>query len=293
VSKTVASSSSSSHTLVNKPHLDTPAIVNQADQPVSFFQVKEIWRYRDLLYFLTWRDVKVRYKQAAMGAAWAVLQPVGMMLIFAVFFGVFVGVPTDGIPHTLFFYCGLMPWMFFSNALSTGSVSLLGSSNLLTKVYFPRLIVPIATVAALLIDLLITCFILISLGLYYGFVWSWNLVMFPLMIILTVVLSLGFSIWLSGLTVRYRDIRHALPFVLQLWMFLTPIIYPLSVVPEKWRLFMYANPMTGIVEAMRASLRGYPFNWTAITFSVVIALLMLPVSIRVFQRVQNSFADII
>lgn len=278
---------------MNQPHLDTPVIVNQADRQISFTQVKEIWLYRDLLYFLTWRDVKVRYKQAAMGAAWAVLQPVGMMLIFAIFFGAFVGVPTDGMPHTLFFYCGLMPWMFFANALSTGSVSLLGSSNLITKVYFPRLIVPIAAVAALLIDLLITCLILISLALYYGFVWSWNLVMFPLMIILTVLLSLSFSVWLSGLTVKYRDIRHALPFVLQLWMFLTPIIYPLSVVPEEWRVAMYANPMTGIVEAMRASLRGQPFNWTAITFSVVIAVLMLPISIRVFQRVQNSFADII
>jgi lipopolysaccharide transport system permease protein len=293
VSKTVATSSSSAHTLDNQPHLDTPVIVNQADRPLSFTQVKEIWMYRDLLYFLTWRDVKVRYKQAAMGAAWAVLQPVGMMLIFAIFFGAFVGVPTDGMPHTLFFYCGLMPWMFFANALSTGSVSLLSSSNLITKVYFPRLIVPIAAVAALLIDLFITCLILISLGLYYGVVWSWNLVMFPLMIVLTVLLSLSFSVWLSGITVKYRDIRHALPFVLQLWMFLTPIIYPLSVVPEDWRVAMYANPMTGIVEAMRASLRGQPFNWTAIIFSVAIAVLMLPISIRVFQRVQNSFADII
>ena len=272
---------------------NAPAIINQADRPLSSQQIKEIWAYRDLLYFLTWRDVKVRYKQAAMGAAWAVIQPLGMMLVFAVFFGIFVGVPTEGMPHTLFFYCGLMPWMFFAAAVSAGSVSLLGSSNLLTKVYFPRLIVPVAAVAALLIDLLITTFILLSLALYYGFVWSWQLLMFPLMLVLTIWLALDFSIWLSGLTVKYRDIRHALPFVLQLWMFVTPIIYPLSVVPEKWRLVMYLNPMTGIVEAVRASLQGREFNWLAILFSLVIALLMLPFALRAFQRVENTFADVV
>ncbi len=279
---------------VSTPDLaDRPVIINQADRPLSVLDIRQIWAYRDLLYFLTWRDVKVRYKQAAMGAAWAVIQPVGMMLTFALFFGVFVGVPTDGMPHILFFYCGLMPWMFFASALSVGSSSLLGSSNLVTKVYFPRLVVPVAAVGALLIDLLITSFILLGLALYYGFVWSSKLLMFPLMLILTVVLSLGFGIWLSGLTVKYRDIRHALPFVLQLWMFLTPIIYPLSIVPERFWLLMYANPMTGIVEAVRASLRGDEFNWIAISFSVGIALLMLPLSIRVFQRVENSFADLI
>lgn len=268
-------------------------IINQADRPLSSQQIKEIWAYRDLLYFLTWRDVKVRYKQAAMGAAWAVIQPLGMMLVFAVFFGIFVGVPTEGMPHTLFFYCGLMPWMFFAAAVSAGSVSLLGSSNLLTKVYFPRLIVPVAAVAALLIDLVITTFILLSLAFYYGFVWSWHLLMFPLMLVLTIWLALDFSIWLSGLTVKYRDIRHALPFVLQLWMFVTPIIYPLSVVPEKWRLIMYLNPMTGIVEAIRASLQGHEFNWFAILFSVVIALLLLPLALHSFQRVENTFADFV
>ncbi|HET8670649.1 MAG TPA: ABC transporter permease [Candidatus Saccharimonadales bacterium] len=278
----------------NKGHLAAASvIINQADRPLSSQQIKEIWAYRDLLYFLTWRDVKVRYKQAAMGAAWAVIQPLGMMLVFAVFFGIFVGVPTEGMPHTLFFYCGLMPWMFFAAAVSAGSVSLLGSSNLLTKVYFPRLIVPVAAVAALLIDLVITTFILLSLAFYYGFVWSWHLLMFPLMLVLTIWLALDFSIWLSGLTVKYRDIRHALPFVLQLWMFVTPIIYPLSVVPEKWRLIMYLNPMTGIVEAIRASLQGHEFNWFAILFSVVIALLLLPLALHSFQRVENTFADFV
>jgi homopolymeric O-antigen transport system permease protein len=280
--------------LNTKSHLaDVPPIINQADRPLSSQHLKEIWAYRDLLYFLTWRDVKVRYKQAAMGAAWAVIQPLGMMLVFAVFFGIFVGVPTEGMPHTLFFYCGLMPWMFFAAAISAGSVSLLGSSNLITKVYFPRLIVPVAAIAALLMDLLITIFILIGLALHYGFVWSWHLLMFPPMIVLTIWLALDFGIWLSGLTVKYRDIRHALPFVLQLWMFVTPIIYPLSVVPEKWRLVMYLNPMTGIVEAMRASLQSREFNWLAISFSVGIALIMLPLALRAFQRVENTFADVI
>ncbi len=270
-----------------------PLIVNQSDKPLAVLDVREIWAYRDLLYFLTWRDIKVRYKQAAMGAAWAIIQPVGMMLIFAVFFGIFIGMPTDGISFTLFFYCGLVPWMFFSGAISAGCVSLLNSSNLITKVYFPRLIVPAASVGALLIDLLITCAILFGLALYFGMVWSWHLLVFPVMILLTILLAVDLSIWLAALTVKYRDIRHALPFVLQLWMFLTPIVYPLSVVPEKWRWVMYLNPLTGIVEGIRSSLTGHELNWIAISFSVGITILSLRFSIRAFQRIEKSFADLI
>jgi lipopolysaccharide transport system permease protein len=270
-----------------------PITVNQSDKPLAGLDVGEIWAYRDLLYFLTWRDIKVRYKQAAMGAAWAIIQPLGMMLIFAVFFGIFMKVPTEGISFALFFYCGLVPWTFFSGAISAGSVSLLNSSNLVTKVYFPRLIVPMAAVGALFIDLSITCAILIGLALYFGITWSWGLLALPVMIALTIFLAVDFSICLAALTVRYRDIRHALPFVFQLWMFLTPIVYPLSVVPEKWRWLMYLNPLTGIVEGMRASLTGRTFNWMAISFSVCIALLTLPCSIRVFQRVEKTFADFI
>jgi len=271
----------------------TPLIVNQADRPLGGLDIPGIWAYRDLLFFLTWRDIKVRYKQAAMGAAWAIIQPLGMMLVFAVFFGTFIGVPTEGTPYTLFFYCGLAPWMFFNGAITAGSVSLLNSSNLVTKVYFPRLIVPTAAVGALLIDLLITFVILIGLAAYFGMVWSWSLLILPAMIALTILLALDFSIWLSALTVKYRDVRHALPFVLQVWMFLTPIVYPLSVVPQKWRWAMYLNPLTGIVEGIRSSLTGRSFNWTGISFSIGIAVFAMPFSVRAFQRIEKSFADLI
>jgi lipopolysaccharide transport system permease protein len=216
-----------------------------------------------------------------------------MMLIFAVFFGIFIGVPTDGIPYTLFFYCGLVPWMFFSAAVSAGSVSLLNSSNLVTKVYFPRLIIPTASVGALLIDLAITAALLIGLALYFGIFWSWNLLVFPVAFLLTILLAVDLSIWLSALTVRYRDVRHALPFVLQLWMFLTPIVYPLSVVPERVRWLLYLNPLTGIVEGIRSALTGRPLNTIALGFSVVVTIVTLQLSIRAFQRIEKSFADLI
>jgi lipopolysaccharide transport system permease protein len=268
-------------------------IVNDADRPASVINLRHLWRYRDLLYFLIWRDIKVRYKQAAMGAMWAIIQPLGMVLVFAVFFGVVIRVPTDGMPYTLFFYCGLMPWVFFSTAVSAGSVSLINSSNLITKVYFPRLIVPAASVGALFIDLVITCAILLGLAIYYGIYWSSFVLMFPVMLGLAVMLALDLAVWLSALTVKYRDIRHALPFVLQLWMFATPIIYPVSMISEKWRWLMYLNPLTGIVEGIRSSLTGRPFNWVAIAFSVGITLFTIPLAIKAFQRIEKSFADLI
>jgi lipopolysaccharide transport system permease protein len=268
-------------------------LINDSQQSLGVIDLREIWTYRDLLFFLTWRDIKVRYKQAAMGAAWAIIQPLGLMLIFAVFFGVFMGLSTDGMPHTLFFYSALAPWMFFSGAVSSGSVSLIQNSNLITKVYFPRVLVPAAAVGGLLVDLLITCAILIGLSVFYRMPWTWELLMFPAMILLTILLALDFSIWLAALTVKYRDIRHALPFVLQMWMFLTPTIYPLSVVPAKWRWLMYINPFTGVAEGIRSSLSGNKFNWTAISVSVAIALIMLPCSLHVFRRIEKSFADLI
>jgi homopolymeric O-antigen transport system permease protein len=267
--------------------------VNDSRQSLSGFDIREIWACRDLLYFLTWRDIKVRYKQTAMGAAWAIIQPLFMMLIFAVFFGIFIGVPTDGMPFMLFFYCGLMPWMFFSSAVSTSSVSLVGSSNLITKVYFPRVIVPAAAVGALLVDLLITFAILIGLGLYYGMHTGWHLLLLPAFILMTVLLAFDFGVWLSALTVKYRDIRHALPFVLQIWMFLTPIVYPLSIVPEKWRWLMYLNPLTGIVEGIRSAFSGRSLNWTAVSSTSLIMMVMLVSSIYTFRRIEKSFADLI
>jgi lipopolysaccharide transport system permease protein len=270
-----------------------PVIVNEAGVQQASLSLREIWASRELLYFLTWRDIKVRYKQTAMGAAWAIIQPVFMMLTFAVFFGFLIGIRTDGMPFLLFFYCGIMPWTFFSAAINAGMGSLIGSSGLITKVYFPRIIVPAAAVGALLIDLAITLVILLGLGFYYGIHLSWNLAMFPVLLLMTLGLSFEFGIWLSALTVKYRDIRHALPFVLQLWMFWTPIVYPLSIVPHKWRWVMYLNPLTGIVEGFRAVFTGQPFNWAAIGVTTLALVVMLFLSLETFRRTEKSFADLI
>jgi lipopolysaccharide transport system permease protein len=270
-----------------------PVIVNEAGVQQASLSLREIWASRELLYFLTWRDIKVRYKQTAMGAAWAIIQPVFMMLTFAVFFGFLIGIWTDGMPFLLFFYCGIMPWTFFSAAINAGMGSLIGSSGLITKVYFPRIIVPAAAVGALLIDLAITLVILLGLGFYYGIHLSWNLAMFPVLLLMTLGLSFEFGIWLSALTVKYRDIRHALPFVLQLWMFWTPIVYPLSIVPHKWRWVMYLNPLTGIVEGFRAVFTGQPFNWAAIGVTTLALVVMLFLSLETFRRTEKSFADLI
>jgi lipopolysaccharide transport system permease protein len=272
---------------------EKPVVLNDAQASVLKIGLAELWQYRELLIFLTWRDIKVRYKQTAMGAAWAIIQPLFLMLTFAVFFGVFIGVPTDGMPHMIFFYCGLMPWTFFSGAVSMASMSLVSSSNLITKVYFPRLIVPIASVGSGLVDLAITCAILIALALFYRMPLSAAMLVFPVFVFQTVILSASLGLWLSGLTVKYRDVRHALPFVLQLWMFLTPIMYPLSVVPQNFRWLMYINPLTGVAEGIRAAVSGHPFNWAAITISWAITLTLLTISISAFRRLETSFADLI
>jgi lipopolysaccharide transport system permease protein len=270
-----------------------PVIVNESQDTLASLNLREIWAARELLYFLTWRDIKVRYKQTAMGAAWAIIQPVLMMITFAIFFGLLLGVRTDGMPFLLFFYCGIMPWTFFSGAMTAGSGSLVGSANLITKVYFPRVIVPAAAVAALLIDLAITLVILIGLGLCYGIPLTWNLAMLPVLLLMTVVLALEFGVWLSALTVKYRDIRHALPFVVQLWMFFTPIVYPLSLIPGKWRWLMYINPLTGIVEGLRAIFTAQPFNLAGLGITTAVIVVMFILSVYTFRRIEKSFADLI
>lgn len=277
-----------------EPHIpERPVVLNEADSTHAAFNLRDIWAYRELLYFLTWRDIKVRYKQTAIGATWAIIQPLLIVLVFAVFFGIFMGVPTDDMPFIIFFYCAMLPYMFFSTALSLSSGSLINSSNLITKIYFPRAIIPIASVAAGLIDLLITTAILVAMLPLYGARPTKGFLMLPVMLLVTLCLSMSFGILLSALTVKYRDIRHALPFVLQMWMYVTPIVYPLTVVPEKWRWLMYFNPLTGVVEGIRSAVWGRPFNWAAIAFSFAITILTLIVSAFAFRRVENSFADLI
>ena len=272
---------------------EQPVVANDADAVLASFRLRDLWAYRELMLFLTWRDIKVRYKQTVMGAAWAIIQPLFIVIVFAVFFGLLVGVPTEGMPFVVFYFCGLLPWTFFSNAVMQSSMSLVNNANLITKVYFPRTIIPAAAVGSGLVDLLISCVILIGLAVYYKLGVTPAALMLPALVGLTVLLALALGMWLAALTVKYRDVRHALPFVLQIWMFITPIIYPLEVVPEKWRWLMFLNPLTGIVEGLRACLTGRGFDWPALSISAFVTLAALFAAAYAFQRIERSFADLI
>jgi lipopolysaccharide transport system permease protein len=256
-------------------------------------QLRDLWVYRELLYFLIWRDVKVRYKQTALGVAWAIIQPLFTMIIFTLFFGRLAGVPSDNIPYPVFAYAGLLPWTFFSNAITNSGNSLVGSANLITKVYFPRMIIPAAAVGAGLVDLAISFLILIPLMIYYKISVTWNILMFPAVVLLTALLALAVGMWLSALNVKYRDVRFALPFIVQLWMFVSPVIYPTSFLPPRFRWILSLNPLTGVIEGYRSALLGRFFNWSALAIATVITLAVLVYSSFAFRRMEKEFADII
>lgn len=255
--------------------------------------LRDLWASRELLYFLMWRDIKVRYKQTVLGAAWAVIQPLVTMIIFTYFFGRLARVPTEGIPFPVFFYTGLLLWTFFSNGVMNGANSLIGNSNLITKVYFPRLIIPSAAVGAGLLDFAIASVLLIGLLMYYGFSTNLTYLMVLPLIVITTLLALGVGIWFSALNVKYRDVRHALPFVIQIWMFLSPIIYPSSLVPEEWRWLLALNPLTGLIESFRASLFGQELPWLTLGYSTVFTVLMLIYAAYTFRRMERAFAEFI
>ncbi|MGB9181014.1 MAG: ABC transporter permease [Pyrinomonadaceae bacterium] len=282
-----------------KPHNlflhEKPFIVIEPTRNWVALRLGDLWANRELLYFLTWRDVKVRYKQTALGVAWAIIQPLFTMIIFTLFFGKLAGIEaqTGGIPYPIFAYAGLLPWTFFSNALSSSGNSLVGSANLITKVYFPRMIIPGAAVAAGLVDFAVAFLILIALMFYYGVALSLNILMLFPLVLLTALLALGMGMWLSALNVKYRDVRFALPFLIQLWMFVSPVIYPSTFLPAKWRWLLMLNPLTGIIEGFRSCLFGRAFDWTALAISTFIALVLLVYSSYSFRRMEKSFADIV
>lgn len=253
----------------------------------------DVWAYRELLYFFVWRDVKVRYKQTAFGVAWAVIQPLFTMLIFTLFFGKLAGMPSDGIPYAVFAYSGLLPWTFFANAVTNGGNSLVGNQNLLTKVYFPRMIIPAATVAAGLVDFAIAFVLLAGLMAWYAVVPTWSILMIPLLTLLTCLLALGVAMAVSALNVMFRDVRYVLPFGIQLWMFLSPIIYPPTIVPERWRWALALNPLSGIIGNYRSALFGRPFDWTALAVTAVVTFGILICSAYYFRRMESRFADIV
>lgn len=274
---------------------EEPLVVIEPKRSSLGPELREIWSHRELLYFLMWRDVKVRYKQTALGVIWVVLQPLVMMLLFTLFFGRLAGIKSDdGVPYALFAYAGLLPWTFFAAAATVGGNSLTNSASLITKVYFPRLIVPLAAVGAALLDLAISFCVLAALMIYWGIGWGRSLLMLPALILLVAALALGTGMLMAALNVKYRDVRIALPFALQVWFFASPIIYPTSMVPERWRWLMALNPMSGIVEGFRAALYGRKeFDWASLAASAVIALLLLTCAVFTFRRMERGFADIV
>ena len=272
---------------------DEPLFVVEPRKSRQLVNLKDLWAYRELLYFLVWRDVKIRYKQTFLGALWAIIQPLLTMLIFTQIFSRVAKIDSDGIPYPVFAYAALLPWTFFANAIATSGNSVVSNSNLITKVYFPRLIVPIAAVCAGLVDLAVAFPMLVVLMFYYQIGLTLNVLLLVPLVLLTTLLAIAVGLYLSALNVKYRDVKFAIPFMVQIWMYVSPIAYPTSVVPAKWRVLYSLNPIVGIVDGYRSALFGNPFNWQAIAISVVITLVLLVYGLLQFRKVESSFADII
>jgi lipopolysaccharide transport system permease protein len=271
-----------------------PTFRNEASRGWRVLNFREIWQYNELLYFFAWRDIKIRYKQTALGAAWAIIQPFMTMVVFSLFFGKLANMPSDGFPYPLFAFAALVPWTFFANGLVESSNSLVSNSNLIKKVYFPRLIVPISAVIAGGVDFVIAFVVLIAMMLFYGIVPTVNIVWLPLLVLLTFGVALGVGLWLSALNVQYRDVRYTVPFITQFWLFSTPIAYPSSLLSEPWRTVFALNPMVGVVEGFRWALLG---TQTApspmIAVSALVTLLLLVGGAFYFRRMEQTFADVI
>jgi lipopolysaccharide transport system permease protein len=253
----------------------------------------ELWHYRELLYFLTLRDIKVRYKQTLMGVAWVIIQPLTTVLIFTLVFNRFVRLDTGSLPYPLFALSGLLLWLFFANAVTNSTHSLVSNANLITKVYFPRMFIPAASVAVGLVDLSVAFLLLIVLGFYYGVALTLNILILPLFVAMMAFMALGVGLLSAAVTVKYRDLRHALPFIIQLWMFASPVIYPTSIVPQRWKWLVILNPVAGIIEGFRASLTGGPFDWIHISVSAVTTMAVLLCSVYIFRRFEDTFADVV
>ena len=257
-------------------------------------QLRELWDYRELLYFLIWRDIKVRYKQTALGASWAIIQPLFTMLVFSLFFGKLAKVPSDGVPYPLFSFTALVPWTFFAQGLSQSSDSLVGSSNLIKKIYFPRLAIPIGTVCAGMVDFGIAFFVLLILCASYHVYPNAHILYLPAFVLLALITALGVGLWLSAFNVKYRDVKYVVPFLTQVWMFATPIAYPSSMLSAKWRVVYGLNPMAGVVEAFRWALLGTKTAPGAmILVSYFAAITILIAGAYYFRRMEKTFADVV
>jgi len=273
---------------------DEPLVTIQPGKSWAALDLRELWAYRELLYFLMWRDVKVRYKQAALGLAWVVMQPLLTTLILTVFLGMLARVPSDDVPYMLFVFVGLLPWSFFSSAVTNGSNSLVGSAHLITKVYFPRAVIPAAAVGARFVDFAVSAVILAGLMVYYRVQpTAAALLAVPALLALTALLALACGMITSALNVKYRDVGVAMPVVVQLWMYVSPVLYPSKLVPEGWRWVYALNPLVGIIENFRAAVFGGPFDWRALSISAAYTAALLVCASYLFRRVEREFADVI
>jgi len=260
----------------------------------SLKDIKEIWQYKELLYFFTWRDLKVRYKQTAIGALWAIFQPFMAMVVFSVFFGELARIPSDGVPYPIFVYTGLLFWQFFSSSLSAVSGSLISNQAIVTKVYFPRLILPLAVITTDLVDFCVASVVLVGLMFYYGFLPHLiGIIIIPLLLVITFFAALGGGLFLASINVKYRDVRYILPYFLQMLLFVTPVIYPSSIA-GKYAWILAINPMTGVIKAARATILGTePVNWLLLTLSFVAVFILLAIGVVMFKKMERYFADII
>ena len=257
--------------------------------------LRAVWSYRELLFFLVWRELKIRYKQAALGAAWAVIQPILAVLIFTLVFGLFAKIPSDGVPYPVFAFAAMVPWTYFAEAFRRGSVGLVEDSELIRKIYFPRLVLPIAATVAPLVDFLLSFVVLLALMAWYGMMPTLNVVFLPLFLLLAMGLAFASGLWLGPINVRFRDVKHVLPFAIQVWMYASPVVYPISMVPEKWKVAYSLNPMVGVIEGFRWALLGKSAapDLLAVSISTGIVLIAIAVGLVYFSKAEKTFADVI
>ena len=257
--------------------------------------LRAVWSYRELLFFLVWRELKIRYKQAALGAAWAVIQPILAVLIFTLVFGLFAKIPSDGVPYPVFAFAAMVPWTYFAEAFRRGSVGLVEDSELIRKIYFPRLVLPIAATVAPLVDFLLSFVVLLALMAWYGMMPTLNVVFLPLFLLLAMGLAFASGLWLGPINVRFRDVKHVLPFAIQVWMYASPVVYPISMVPEKWKVAYSLNPMVGVIEGFRWALLGKSAAPDLLTVSIStgIVLIAIAVGLVYFSKAEKTFADVI
>jgi lipopolysaccharide transport system permease protein len=280
-------------TASNHPDYSTLHVHIEPTKGWSALNLKEFWKYRELLYFLTWRDIKIRYKQTALGAAWAIIQPFFTMVVFSLFFGRLAKIDSDGVPYPIFSYTALLPWTLFAQSLNQASNSLVGSSHMITKVYFPRLVVPVSSVLSGVIDFFIAFIVLIGMMIFYRIWPTWGSIYLPFFLLLTLITGLGVGLWLSALNVQYRDIHYMVPFLIQFWMFATPIVYSSSILPEPWRTLYGLNPMVGVVEGFRWALLGTTPPGPMIVLSTAMAIFLLISGTYYFRRLERTFADVV